>query len=520
MPVTSKKVICSYPTVIALLIIKGRHRSRELFGKEMHNLVIPYSRDQLNTLMEHSEDWQIALQGYCGHIKFHLPSHPLLYSVKNHPVTFPKLFSSEPLPQPAALVFTDGSSNGRASLVINDETYVQQTEETSAQRAEIIAVIMAFTHLKDQMFNLYTDSQYIVEIFPHIETASLPQHKTTIFHHLNSLQKFISDRQHPYFIGHIRGHSNLPGELSQSNALADSLTRPQILTVQGATASHALHHQNASALRQQFHIPRESARTIVRNCQTCPSLLPALPMGVNPRGLRPDDLWQMDVTHIPSFGKLSYVHVVVDTFSHVIIASARTREAYKDVVQHLFICFSYLAMPKALKTDNAPAYTSNAFKKFCDTFKISHSTGIPYNPQGQARVERAHQTLKAQITKLQEGEYKYSSPHHVLQHALFVISHLNCDYKGVTPMLRHWENEKISAKPLVKWKDLLTGKWKGPDVLLTCGRGYACVFPQDADSPIWIPDRLIRPYVQPPDQKAEQIVPSESPILLTIDHGA
>lgn len=38
----------------------------------------------------------------------------------------------------------------------------------------------------------------------------------------------------------------------------------------------------------------------------------------------------------------------------------------------------------------------------------------------------------------------------------------------------------------------LTGQWKGPDVLLTSGRGYACVFPQDAETPLWIPDRLIR----------------------------
>ena len=32
----------------------------------------------------------------------------------------------------------------------------------------------------------------------------------------------------------------------------------------------------------------------------------------------------------------------------------KTGEAYKDVVQHLFSCFSYLGLPKVLKTDNAP----------------------------------------------------------------------------------------------------------------------------------------------------------------------
>ena len=99
-------------------------------------------------------------------------------------------------------------------------------------------------------------------------------------------------------------------------------------------------------------------------------------------------------------------------------------------------------------------------------------------------MERAHQTLKLQIQKLKEGEFKYSSPHQILQHALFVINILNADSAGTTAMLCHWCPEQLNAKPLVKWKDLLSGQWKGPDPLLTSGRGYACIFPQDADSPI------------------------------------
>ena len=47
-----------------------------------------------------------------------------------------------------------------------------------------------------------------------------------------------------------------------------------------------------------------------------------------------------------------------------------TGEAYKDIVQHLFICFSYLGLPKVLKTDNVPLklqrgclLTLNVFQK-------------------------------------------------------------------------------------------------------------------------------------------------------------
>ena len=136
------------------------------------------------------------------------------------------------------------------------------------------------------------------------------------------------------------------------------------------------------------------------------------------------------MTHTPAFGKLSFVHVTVDTFSHVITASARSGEAAKDVIQHLFQCFSQIGFPEQIKTDNAPAYTSAAFKRCCQQFSIVHSTGIPYNPQGQAIVERAHQTLKSQIAKLRQGKFKYSPPYHVLHHALFVINHLKCGHTG------------------------------------------------------------------------------------------
>ena len=77
---------------------------------------------------------------------------------------------------------------------------------------------------------------------------------------LSKLQQQIWKINKIFFIGHIRAHSGLPGPLNAFNDLADLLTRNTVATaIEEARASHLLHHQNATALRYQFQIPRETA---------------------------------------------------------------------------------------------------------------------------------------------------------------------------------------------------------------------------------------------------------------------
>ena len=47
-------------------------------------------------------------------------------------------------------------------------------------------------------------------------------------------------------------------------------------------------------------------------------------------------------------------------------------------------------------------------------------------------------------------------------------------------------------KGYVKWKDVITGLWHGPDPVLAWVRGSVCVFPQDRQEPLWVPERLTR----------------------------
>ena len=44
----------------------------------------------------------------------------------------------------------------------------------------------------------------------------------------------------------------------------------------------------------------------------------------------------------------------------------------------------------------------------------------------------------------------------------------------------------------VKWKDILSGTWNGPDPVIVRSRGALCVFPQNQTDPIWVPERLTR----------------------------
>ena len=76
----------------------------------------------------------------------------------------------------------------------------------------------------------------------------------------------------------------------------------------------------------------------------------------------------MDVTHTPAFGKVSFVHVTMNTFSHAIVASAKSGETTRDVIQQLFQCFSQIGFPEQIKTDNAPAILLLLLRDFVNNF--------------------------------------------------------------------------------------------------------------------------------------------------------
>ncbi|KAL6084845.1 hypothetical protein STEG23_026640 [Scotinomys teguina] len=297
--------------------------------------------------------------------------------------------------------------------------------------------------------------------------------------------------------------------MSQANELADRATRMMAGVIADPLAMakefHQLYHVSANTLRQRFHISRKLAREVVRSCQSCVTFIHPPHVGVNPRGLRPNALWQMDVTHVTEFGRLKYVHVSVDTFSGIIYATAMAGERVIHVKTHCLEAWAAWGKSLRLKTDNGPAYASHGFHAFCAQLQVSHSTGLPYNPQGQGIVERANKSLKELLEKQNEGIAEGATPRERLALALFTLNFLNLNDAGETAAERHMSMKDRKHLDMVKWKDVLDNKWYGPDLVITRSRGVVCVFPQNQENPHWVSSRLTRVVLHPKERDEPEV---------------
>lgn len=191
----------------------------------------------------------------------------------------------------------------------------------------------------------------------------------------------------------------LAGPLAEGNAKVNKIG----IIFSSAQEDHDLFHTNTNKSHAHYHIPLKEARQVVHTCSICAPLHQrSVPAGSNFRGLNPNEPWQADFTHF-SLPCTTLLFVVIDTYSGLICATTATSKSAKAAIHGLLAALSVVGLPLALKTDNGPAFTSAAFSSFLNDWGFRHIRGIPYNPQGQAIIERAHHTLKLAAKKLKGG---------------------------------------------------------------------------------------------------------------------
>ena len=491
------KTLSHYPSMVAEVAFLGIKQCVSAFAMLPEKLVVPYSKDQIEILTATTSEWSILMYTFSGIIDNHLPKNEILKFIIQQPVIFPRVTVERPL-NDALTIYTDGSKSGKGAYMVQGQHPVVIDYRPDAPQVVECHVVLEVFQRFQEPFNLISDSLYVVNAVKHLEVTPHIRSSSTVASLLAGIRFQILRRQHPFYVTHIRAHSLLPGPMAKANEQVDMATRVFLSLDQKQQAQefHELYHVSSAVLRKKFFITRAEARHIVKSCSTCAQFLPAQKTGVNPRGLSPNELWQMDVTHVPSFGKLQYVHVSVDTYSRVVHATPLSGERVQHVITHCLEAWAAWGKPAKLKTDNGPAYSSKSFALFCQKMQIEHVTGLPYNPQGQGIIERTNRTLKELLLKQKGGIAENCTPKQKLSLALFTLNFLNLHDEKETSAERHTIHEQ-KEHGIVMWKDVLTNRWKGPDRVVARSRGSLCVFPQDQD-PIWVPTRLTRVVEEDP----------------------
>ena len=111
-------------------------------------------------------------------------------------------------------MFIDGSSNGRAAIVVEGQRQIIETTHTSAQLVELRGALQVCESVSSPS-NLYSDSHCVVRALRALEVVPSIQPTTATFQMFLKIQMLIRSRAYPFFVGHIRAHTGLPRPLSR-----------------------------------------------------------------------------------------------------------------------------------------------------------------------------------------------------------------------------------------------------------------------------------------------------------------
>ena len=142
----------------------------------------------------------------------------------------------------------------------------------------------------------------------------------------------------------------------------------------------------------------------VRKCHTCQAnqATPAAAAPLHPWEW-PSQPWMR--VHVdfcgPVMGKM--ILVVVDAHSKWIEAHPMQSITSSMTVEKLRSIFATHGVPAILVSDNGPSLVSAEFKRFMQRNGIKHVTTAPYHPSSNGCAERAVQTVKVGIKKMEDG---------------------------------------------------------------------------------------------------------------------
>ncbi|XP_062977970.1 uncharacterized protein LOC134395737, partial [Elgaria multicarinata webbii] len=388
-------------------------------------------------------------------------------------------------PVPGSIIlFTDGSSfvqhgvrKAGYAIVTEDEVLIAEAlpPGTSAQKAELLALIAALEWGREKKITVYTDSKYAfltlqVHGALYRERGFLTAEGREIAHS-QEIQRLLQAVWLPEKVAviHCRAHTGKSNPIARGNQRADQAAKDAAnqpvretshallisLPPLAMTPPTAVYH-----MHRQCHLGKEALRHLIektmyidklathcmeasKRCVTCarnnPKKGPVLPPGQILRGSRPFQVMQIDFTHMPPAGGYKVALVAVCTFSGWVEAWPVRSEGAREVAKHLIQdLIPRYGLPQQLNSDNGPAFQAELTEKLSKALHIDWKLHCAWRPQSSGAVERANQTLKLHLRKMcAETHSKWT------QMLPVALLHMRCTPRsnGLTPY------ELVYARP-------------------------------------------------------------------------
>ena len=369
--------------------------------------------------------------------------------------------------------YTDGSSfliEGKrkaGAAVVDWKKVIWESalpEGTSAQKAELIALIQALREAKGKIVNIYTDSRYAFAT-AHIHGAIYRQRGL-----LTSAGKDIKNKEEilalleaihapkKVAIIHCPGHQRGEDLVAKGNRMADSVAKQvaqgaMILTEKGdppkspederynikellwtsdplpyffegkieltpeegikfVKGLHQFTHLGVEKMMRliknsRYQVPnlKSVAQKIIDSCKPCAftnATRAYKEPGKRQRGDRPGVYWEVDFTEVkPGMYGNKYLLVFVDTFSGWVEAFPTKTETAQIVAKKILEeILPRFGIPKVIGSDNGPAFVAQVSQGLATQLGIDWKLHCAYRPQSSGQVERMNRTLKETLTKL------------------------------------------------------------------------------------------------------------------------
>ena len=116
---------------------------------------------------------------------------------------------------------------------------------------------------------------------------------------------------------------------------------------------------------------------------------------------RPHEHWHIDISYINVAGTFFYLCSVLDGYSRYIVAWALKPQMLERDVE-LVLQKGHEAYPHAkprIISDNGPQFIARDFKEYIRDREMTHVRTAPFYPQSNGKLERWHQSLKAECIR-------------------------------------------------------------------------------------------------------------------------